>query len=1234
MKENPLAYIPMDRRQALAHGRTLPERAEGAALFADVSGFTPLTEALVRELGRQRGAEELTRYLNLVYDALVDELHRYRGSAVAFAGDAITCWFDGDDGARAAAAALAMQEAMRRFAAVRTPLGAEISLAMKASVAVGPVRRFLVGNPAIRVLDALAGATLERLAAGEHLAQRGEVILDAAAMRALDGRVAVRGRRQDEHGRTFSVVAAPDGGTLPAEPAPWPALQAGDIIPPAVVRTWLLGPVYALLEAGTAEFLAELRPTVALFVRFTGIEFDGDPAAGGKLHAYICWMQHVLETYQGTLIDLNIGDKGSYVYINFGAPIAHEDNGARAAAAALELRQPPPELGFIGPVQIGISQGRMRAGAYGGAEQRTYGVLGDEVNLAARLMMAAQPGEILVSEAAQRFMAEDFVWEALPPIRVKGKSQPVALFGLHGALRHTGIHLPDHGATTPLVGRQAELALAQEKLEQAQQGRGQIVAFTGSAGIGKSRLVAEVIHHATERGFAVHGGECEAYGVNTSYLVWRPIWLELLGVNGSDPAAAVEQVRARLAALDPALAPRLPLLSAPLGLAIPDNDLTRSFDPKLRKSLLESLLAELLRRLAAEGPLLLALEDCQWLDPLSHDLLEALGLEIADLPVAIVYAHRPLELKRLRSGRVSALPYHTQIALDELSVAELAALARARLAQFPRSQPADELPPALIARLTQQAEGNPFYIEELINFIRYNGIDPYDSYALAQLELPATVQTLVMSRLDQLPEAQKTTLKVASVVGRAFRAAWLWGVYPDLGQPAGVVEALVGLSEQELTARDPSEPEMSYFFKQITTHSVVYDSLLHMVRTALHEQIGGYIEANYADRIGIFLDLLAFHYDRSDDVAKRRHYLRLAGESAQAAYANEAAIDYYRRVLPLLEAGEQVETMLKLGEVLRLVGQWDEAAATYEAALAFAVDLGDRRGEARSRHAIGDMLRSRGNYPDAQRYLDEARALFEGLGDQSGVAQVLHLAGTLAALQGEYAAARDNYNASLAIRRAVGDLDGQWRVLNNLAIVAEYEGDLAASAGLHELSLAILRRVGNRSGLSLALGNLGYVLLAQGKAEDARARLGEAAAICREIGDRWTLGNTLTNLGNAVRALGDYGEARRCYAESFQINRVLRDRWAVAYLLEETARLAHLEGRAADALALLGAAAALRAAINAPLPPRDQAALVELHSQLRAALGEPAADAATAAGAALSADEAIAHALAWLAREG
>ncbi|RME46814.1 MAG: adenylate/guanylate cyclase domain-containing protein, partial [Caldilineae bacterium] len=204
MTESPAAYLPMDRRQALAHGATLPDRTRGAALFADISGFTPLTEALVRELGPRRGADELTRQLNHVYDALIAEVHRYRGSVITFSGDAITCWLDGDDGRRAAACALAMQRAMAQFEHVETPAGVTVSLAMKAAVTTGSVRRFLIGAPDIQRMDVLAGATLDRMAEAEHHAMRGEVVIGPEAFFHLTDIALVRSARTDpDTGRTF-----------------------------------------------------------------------------------------------------------------------------------------------------------------------------------------------------------------------------------------------------------------------------------------------------------------------------------------------------------------------------------------------------------------------------------------------------------------------------------------------------------------------------------------------------------------------------------------------------------------------------------------------------------------------------------------------------------------------------------------------------------------------------------------------------------------------------------------------------------------------------------------------------------------------------------------------------------------------------------------------------------------------------------------------------------------------
>ena len=170
----------------------------GAALFADISGFTPLTEALAEELGSQRGAEELTANLNRVFGAIIEELDRFDGDVIYFAGDSITCWIDGDDGIRAAACGLAMQEAMARVGEIRTPAGQVLRLAMKVAVAVGPARRFVVGDPEIQLLDVLAGRIIDQLAAAEHLADKGEVVLEQSALESLDGRVEIAETRVDE----------------------------------------------------------------------------------------------------------------------------------------------------------------------------------------------------------------------------------------------------------------------------------------------------------------------------------------------------------------------------------------------------------------------------------------------------------------------------------------------------------------------------------------------------------------------------------------------------------------------------------------------------------------------------------------------------------------------------------------------------------------------------------------------------------------------------------------------------------------------------------------------------------------------------------------------------------------------------------------------------------------------------------------------------------------------------
>jgi predicted ATPase/class 3 adenylate cyclase len=1279
------AYLAQDRRAALAQGVALPDTAQGAALFADLSGFTRLTDALVSELGSQRGAEAVSRQLDQIYGALIAEVDHYRGSVIAFSGDSITCWFDDTSfeflvlsfelpkpatqnselktqnsaaPLRAVACGLAMQAVLREVAAITTPSGTTVTLAIRVAVAAGTVRRWAVGVPEIQLLDVLAGATLEQLAAADQLAQRGEVLVTASVADALGDGLVVGEWRAGHQTRCAVVMALQQQATA----HPWPALD-GEAAPEPALRSWLLPAVYSRHAAGQGHFLAELRSVALVFVSFGGIDYDA-PDAGERLHAYVCWAQRTIDHYGGVLLQLSFGDKGSYFYAAFGAPAAHEDDATRAAMAAAQLRLPPAELAFIRETRIGVSMGRTYCGAYGGPTRCTYGVLGHEVNMAARLMQAAESGAVLASAAAARLAGPDFAWEWLPPLAVKGRREPIKAARLVGAPVR-GAALPQLlTAGLPLVGRQAEIATVEGVMERALGGNGQIVTIVAEAGMGKSRLVNECIRRANSRHMQVYVGECQSYAAGDGYLVWEAIWRAFFGLErDAAPDVQLASLERALAALNPKWLPRLPLLGPALNMSIPDTELTHSLDARLRKLSLEDLLVSCLRARAAAEPIMLVLEDAHWIDMLSHDLLEAVGLAISDLPVLVVVAYRPPELSHLQAPRITALPNCTSITLSELNSAEAAELAALKQVHLDQQE---QLPPDVVARIVERTQGNPFYIEELLNYLHDRGLAPQSAAELERLDLPASLSTLILSRIDQLGEHERATLKVASIIGRSFRAAWLWGFYPELGRQPSVTASLERLSRLDLMLPEPPEPAASYLFKHILTHGVAYESLPYETRAWLHEQLGAFIESSYAPLLDQFVDLLAHHYDRSNNQPKQREYLRRAGDMARQTYANAAAIDYYRRLLPLLAPDEQGDVRFQLALVLELVGEWDAALEEYRYALAVA-DAGASVGRLR---ALGRLDRKRGQYGAALGWLMRARSLAESIGDTAGRvhaladlgevyrlqgdyaaaahsyeaclearavdghapelmaarASALKGSGTLAIQQGAYDAAEQRYQESLVVQRELGDRPGVGALLNNLGMLAMYREEYRAAHTLFEEGLALFRELGDRWATGVLLNNLALTARYQGDTHAARRFFEEAIELRRNLGDRWGVASSLNGLTNLLLHSGELAGVRAMLDESLTLNREIGDRTAIAYCLEDFAGLAAASGEYQRALRLAGAAAALRQALGSPLPPAEQTALDRLLQSARAALTRATAE--YAAGEELSVEQAVALAAA------
>ncbi len=1158
MAEAALVYLPIDRRHALARGETLPAVAQGSTLFADISGFTALTELLARELGPRRGAEELTLYLNRVYDALITHVHQYGGSVTGFAGDSMTCWFAGDDGRRAVAGGLAMQQTMAGFTNLAAVGGETISLAAKVAIAAGRVRRFVVGDPEYLLVDVLAGATVERLTGAEQKARTGEIVICGDTAAALGPLLSIGEWREGDAGASgFAVVAglheSPTG-------APWSPLPPGSLSR-SQVRPWLLRPVFQQLESGQGEYLAELRPAAILFLRFEGIDFQGEPAAGEQLDAFVREVQKVLHRYEGSLLQLTIGDKGSYLYAAFGAPVAHEDDVDRALAAALTLQPLTAHFPFLRPLQIGITHGRTRVGAYGGTQRRTYGVQGDSVNLAARLMMAARPGQILVSDEARQRSGAAFVWETLPPIKVKGKRDPIQLHALLSARRRRAGPRLDEAYQKPPVGQ----AQTQARLEQAlaavvASGRGQLLRLSGDPGLGKSHLAAYLAQQAAGQGIQVAVGEAQSVSRNMPYLPWRQIFSVLLGLEERDGPEAAAWLQNYLEAEHPRSRLRLPLLGDLLELPIPDNPATAALNSDVRQEALFSLLAEIVVATGRRRPVLIVVDNVHWLDEASAGLTNVLArrtLRAAPVLLLLTEQTPSAGLPRLLP-ELDGLPYATTVSLGELSEASLTALLTQQLGAPPSV--------LLVSLIHQVARGNPFFAGELLAALREGRqvvLDPSGRWLVSaellgrlqranllqqsagewrlrpgvdlssvSLGLPDSIHGLILSRLDRLPDAAKLTLKVCSVVGHPVDLALVAGAYPGGKELAAIRQEASELAAQAML-RVEDEARDLYAFRHQTTQGVIYETLLYHQRRQLHRAVAETLAAREPEASAA----IAHHAFLGEAWPLALRHNLLAGEQAKQLHANQQGADLLQKALHSSQQLPEAETAaqrkrlhLALGELSVLAGRHEDADQHLQAALALARDQEDWEAEARVFRWQARSHEQRGDYPAALSWVEQG--LERLAGQLSAEAAELDLiAGLIYARQGQFDAARARCSHSLEVAERLDDTAIRARTYNLMGII-ELRGQAASAVARFQQSLEQYEALRDIYGQAASHNLIANGYFAQGAWSDADRHYRQALDFFTQLGTVYSqvlvnnnLGGIALKQGRLQDALGYYRHA-------------------------------------------------------------------------------------------------------------
>ena len=913
------------------------EEMPAAILFADISGFTPLTERLAEK--GPTGVESLARILNEYFGELIDIVHEYGGDIVKFAGDAaIAVWPIVPDlpvsGApanvesdptptnaitradqwqwtmRVAECALKIRERLTNYKAEDT------NLDLKLAISTGNITTAHVGGVFNRWEFLLTGLPLVELGIANNLARAGEILVTPSAWKLI---------RNDSIAEPMEFElkdAIAQGGRLKGlnKPSSIFSSNVNPIIPDGAensLRAYIPGAIINRLSAGQSGWIAELRRVTVLFINLPNLNQDTALDISQNIAQLI---QRSVYRYEGSINKINVDDKGITIVAAFGLPpFAHEDDPARGVQAALMIRK---ELnGLKIRSNIGITTGHIFCGSIGNDARREYTTIGNAVNLSARLMGAAgnqfelieKYGVPILCDRLTYDSAKDVVeFEALSPQQVKGRIEAVEVF--HPVDLKKSVIRPK----TELIGRQEEKTLIANDLQELARGTAhQTIILQGEAGIGKSRLFEDLARQAETLDVNMFSGGGDSIEKSNPYHAWRPIFNRILNIENisasgdlteEDRLALQNRVITQLNEIDPDLARYAPLLDVVLPVTIPENEFTSAMSGEIRGGNIREVLTRLLNYEAGRAPLLIVMEDLHWFDSASWSLLVDVQQKVRPILLALntrpLSDPVPLQFKQLQESAEARL-----VKLEAMMLDDVEALVCQRLG-------VKSIPPVIGRLIREKSEGHPFFAEELAYAMREAGVliiqdqecllNPRFA-SFGDLSLPDTLQAAITNRIDSLNPSQQLTLKVASVIGRIFALRVLEAVHPIEADKPSLPDYMETLTRLSLTLVESEAPDLAYIFKHAVTQEVAYNLMLYSQRRQLHRAVAEWIERSNEMNIESYYALLAYHWTQAaeateslskDEAAhKAVEYLEKAGEQAMQTFANQEVVQFFSQAL-------------------------------------------------------------------------------------------------------------------------------------------------------------------------------------------------------------------------------------------------------------------------------------------------------------------------------------------------
>ncbi len=695
----------------------------------------------------------------------------------------------------------------------------------------------------------------------------------------------------------------------------------------------------------------------------------------------------VVTKYEG-FIEKFVGDA---VMALFGVPKAHEDDPIRAIRAAREVHDlvetmcPEVEEKVGRPLSMhsGINTGLVLTGGLD-SEKGTHGVSGETVNVASRLSGLARPGEVLVGPETHRQAVGYFTFEALEPTAVKGKAEPIQIYRVLAPKEEPSKIHRLHGLRADLIGRKVEMAQLGEAVERLRGGKGTIFSICGDAGTGKSRLIEEFKTTLDLNEIQWHEGHAYAYSQNIPYFPLIDLLSHAWEIEEGDPPEEVRgKVESGLASLIGEKEDIVHYVGSLYSLSYPEIE---GVSPEFWKSSLQKAIRTILTALTQRAPTVICLEDLHWADPSSLDLLRFLLSEFRD-PALFVFGYRP-PFSLFTSQELGGMgELYQEIRLQDLSSSETQDMAESLLK-------CKTVPPELRRFIQDKVEGNPFYLEEVINsLIESETLVRDDStWKLTRLigesDIPSTIHGVISARLDRLARETKRILQEASVIGRAF----LYEILKRITELKDQIDlCLSGLERLDLIRTKSLQPDLEYVFKHALTQEVVYTGLLKRERQEIHERIGLVMEKLFQDRLPEFSETLAFHFKQGLSLHRAVDYLVKSGEKGLKRYAVEESHQYFKEAFDLLsnkpdktqeEDGLLIDVLIRWSLVFYYRGDFRGMVDLLSAHEDLAQSLHDKARLGMLYGWLGMGLECREKLEDAYQYLRKALKLGKEIGDQ------------------------------------------------------------------------------------------------------------------------------------------------------------------------------------------------------------------------------------------------------------